>query len=76
MSKHQTFVTRMMIVRALMHLTYMDRGEAWDFSGDLDMSIEQDYLPEANHQRRYRMILKDCLEYVKSSGYPRKSTNC
>lgn len=58
------FITRGMIAHALTENAKMDDSAAWDFSKDLDMSIEEDYLPVSNLEDRYALIKRDCLEFV------------
>lgn len=60
----QIFITRGMIALALVELSGMDERSAWSFSEDLDLSIEQDYLPIDDLMQRYEKILADCREYV------------
>lgn len=60
----QIFITRGMIALALVELSGMDERGAWAFSEDLDLSIEQDYLPIEDLMQRYEKILTDCREYV------------
>lgn len=58
------FITRGMIAHALTENAKMDDSAAWEFSRDLDMSIEDDYLPVSNLAERYALIKRDCLEFV------------
>lgn len=58
------FITRGMIAHALTEHANMDDSAAWEFSKDLDMSIEDDYLPVSNLAERYALIKRDCLEFV------------
>lgn len=58
------FITRGMIAHALTENAKMDDSAAWEFSKDLDMSIEDDYLPVSNLSERYALIKRDCLEFV------------
>lgn len=60
----QMFITRGMIALALVELSGIDERSAWAFSEDLDLSIEQDYLPIEDLMQRYEKILEDCREYV------------
>jgi hypothetical protein len=60
----QIFITRSMIALALVDLSGMDERGSWAFSEDLDLSIEQDYLPIDDLMQRYEKILADCREYV------------
>lgn len=59
------FITRGMIAHALAENAKMDDSAAWEFSKDLDMSIEDDYLPVSNLAERYALIKRDCLEFVR-----------
>ncbi len=61
------FITRGMIAHALTSGAGMDDTSAWEFSKDLDMSIEDDYLPVSNLAERYALIKRDCLEFVESN---------
>ena len=58
------FITRGMIAHALTSGAGMDDTSAWEFSKDLDMSIEDDYLPISNLSERYALIKRDCMEFV------------
>lgn len=58
------FITRGMIAHALTSGAGMDDTSAWEFSKDLDMSIEDDYLPESDLSKRYSLILRDMHQYV------------
>lgn len=58
------FITRGMIALALVEHANMNQRQAWVFSEDLDLSIEQDYLPIEDLMQRYEKILADCREYV------------
>ena len=58
------FITRGMIAHALASGAGMDDTSAWEFSKDLDMSIEDDYLKVSNLAERYALIKRDCLEFV------------
>ena len=58
------FITRGMIAHALTTGAGMDDNSAWEFSKDLDMSIEDDYLPVENLADRYAMIQRDCMDFV------------
>lgn len=58
------FITRGMIAHALTENAGMDDSEAWDFSADLDMSIEDEYLPVSNLADRYSLIMNDLAQYV------------
>lgn len=58
------FITRGMIAHALTSGAGMDDTSAWEFSKDLDMSIEDDYLPEGDLSKRYALILRDMHQYV------------
>lgn len=58
------FITRGMIAHALTSGAGMDDTLAWEFSKDLDMSIEEEYLPEANLSKRYDLIMRDMRQYV------------
>lgn len=60
----QIFITRGMISLTLVELSGMDDVSAWEFSADMDLSIEQDYLPIEDLMQRYEKILADCREYV------------
>lgn len=60
----QIFITRGMIALALVEISGMGERSAWAFSEDLDLSIEQDYLPIQDLMQRYEKILADCREYV------------
>lgn len=60
----QIFITRGMIALALVEHANMNQRQAWCFSEDLDLSIEQDYLPIEDLMQRYEKILADCREYV------------
>lgn len=60
----QIFITRSMIALALVEHANMNEHQAWGFSEDLDLSIEQDYLPIEDLMQRYEKILADCREYV------------
>lgn len=62
--KLQTFVTRVMIARSLIKMAGMNKADAWDFSADLDYSIEQDYLPIRSWKKRYQMVIRDCRKFV------------
>lgn len=58
------FITRGMIAHALTENAGMDDTKAWEFSKDLDMSIEDDYLPEPDLSKRYDLIIRDMRQYV------------
>lgn len=58
------FITRGMIAHALTSGVGMDDTSAWEFSKDLDMSIEDEYLPEGNLSKRYDLIMRDMHQYV------------
>lgn len=58
------FITRGMIAHALTSETGMDDSAAWEFSKDLDMSIEDYYLPESDLAKRYARIVLDMWQYV------------
>ena len=58
------FITRGMIAHALTSGAGMDDTLAWEFSKDLDMSIEDEYLPEGNLSKRYDLIMRDMRQYV------------
>lgn len=60
----QIFITRGMIALSLVELSGMDERSAWAFSEDLELSIEQDYLPIDDLMQRYEKIMSDCREYV------------
>ena len=57
-------ITRGMIAHALTSGAGMDDTSAWEFSKDLDMSIEDEYLPETNLSKRYDLIMRDMRQYV------------
>ncbi len=65
-NKLDVFITRGMIAHALTENAKMDDSSAWEFSKDLDMSIEDDYLPVSNLPERYALIKRDCLDFVES----------
>lgn len=58
------FITRGMIAHALTSGAGMDDTSAWEFSKDLDMSIEDEYLPESDLSKRYNLIMRDMRQYV------------
>jgi len=58
------FITRGMIAHALTSGAGMDDTSAWEFSKDLDMSIEDEYLPESDLSKRYDLIMRDMRQYV------------
>lgn len=58
------FITRGMIAHALTSGAGMDDTSAWEFSKDLNMSIEDDYLPEQDLSKRYDLIMRDMRQYV------------
>lgn len=58
------FITRGMIAHALTSEAGMDDSAAWEFSKELDMSIEDEYLPEPELGKRYSLILRDLKQYV------------
>lgn len=58
------FITRGMIAHALTSGAGMDDTSAWEFSKDLDMSIEDDYLPESDLSKRYDLIMRYMRQYV------------
>lgn len=60
----QLFITRSMIALSLVENTGMSDSEAWDFSQDLDWSIEEEYLPIEDVNERFRKIMADSLEYA------------
>lgn len=60
----EVHITRRMIQRSLMKHAKMTGLQAWLFSEDLDMSIEEDYLPIDSWLKRYRKVVKDCLKFV------------
>lgn len=60
----QIFITRSMIALSLVENTGMGDSEAWEFSADLDMSIEQDYLPIQDLSERFEKIMADSREYA------------
>ena len=63
-SNLHVFITRGMIAHALTSGAGMDDTLAWEFSKDLDMSIEDEYLPEGNLSKRYDLIMRDMRQYV------------
>ena len=63
-SNLHVFITRGMIAHALTSGAGMDDSAAWEFSKDLDMSIEYDYLPEQDLSKRYDLIMRDMRQYV------------
>lgn len=63
-SNLDVFITRGMIAHALTSGAGMDDTSAWEFSKDLDMSIEDDYLPEQDLSKRYDLIMRDMRQYV------------
>lgn len=62
--KLQIYITRGMIALSLSELAGMKDADAWEFSNALDMSIEEDYLPENDLLARFELVKADCAKFV------------
>ncbi len=62
------FITRGMIAHALTEMAGMTDAQAWEFSNNLDDSIECDYLPIKDMTERYAAVVADCQQFMAMDG--------